>query len=51
LSFENLQKAIKAGELDFFIAPSGFFAYVAESPARAILQHAILKEPKILLNL
>ena len=31
LSFENLQKAIKAGELDFFIAPSGFFAYVAES--------------------
>ena len=26
LSFEKLQKAIKAGELDFFIAPSGFFA-------------------------
>ena len=47
LSFEKLQKAIKAGELDFFIAPSGFFAYVAESAELAILQHVILKEQKI----
>ena len=51
LSFENLQKAIKAGELDFFIAPSGFLPMWQNLPARAILQHAIRKEPKILLNL
>lgn len=43
LSFENLQKAIKAGELDFFIAPSGFFAYVAES---AGARHIATRHPQ-----
>ena len=43
LSFDNLQKAIKAGELDFFIAPSGFFAYVAES---AGARHIATRHPQ-----
>jgi putative signal transduction histidine kinase len=43
LSFEKLQKAIKAGELDFFIAPSGFFAYVAES---AGARHIATRHPQ-----
>ena len=42
LSFEDLQKAVKAGELDFFIAPSGFFAYVAES---AGARHVATRHP------
>lgn len=43
LSFEKLQKAIKAGELDFFIAPSGFFAYVVES---AGARHIATRHPQ-----
>lgn len=43
LSFEKLQKAIKSGELDFFIAPSGFFAYVAES---AGARHIATRHPQ-----
>ena len=43
LSFEKLQKAIKAEELDFFIAPSGFFAYVAES---AGARHIATRHPQ-----
>lgn len=31
LSFTELQKAIQDGKLDFFIAPSGFFSFIAES--------------------
>lgn len=37
LSFSELQKAIEAKELDFFIAPSGFFAFVSESAGAAQL--------------